>query len=286
MKHAARLVKLVRRFGLRKGASLFLLHAWHCLRRTSGSVAIEVEQLPQAITLRPTTSDWAVFEKIFVELEYDIADWPIHARAIARYASRLKTAQTTPLIIDCGANIGLAAIWYAREYPDAHVIAIEPEPSNFALLLQNTRGYPNITSIMAAISDHCGFASLTNDENSPWAWRTDENRAGQTVLTTIPQLLAKQAGGEMLIVKLDIEGAEQFLFRSHTDWLRDLPLIVFESHDWLFPGRGTAHAILSCLVKQSRDYLQKGENTFSMSHALFEPVADVRPSEATLQPSA
>lgn len=270
MKHAVRLFKLMRRFGLREGASLFLLHARHQIRPSlSRPVSIKLKQFPLPITLRPATSDWVVFEKIFVDLEYDLGDWPRHARAMANCASRLKALSRTPLIVDCGANIGLTSIWYAHLYPDARIIAIEPEPDNFALLAKNVSGYPNIKPIMAAVSDHTGRVSLTNDGTDPWAWRVEEDQIGETALTTIPEVLAQEPGSALFIVKIDIEGAEEFLFRSNTDWAVDVPLIVFESHDWLFPGRGTAHAILSRLVEQRRDYLQKGENTFSLACTLF-----------------
>src|SRR5690606_29753371 len=32
-----------------------------------------------------------------------------------------------PLIIDCGANIGLSVIYFKRHFPDARVIAFEPD---------------------------------------------------------------------------------------------------------------------------------------------------------------
>ncbi len=39
-----------------------------------------------------------------------------------------------PLIIDGGANIGMAVLYFKRNYPDARIIAFEPNPSGFELL--------------------------------------------------------------------------------------------------------------------------------------------------------
>jgi hypothetical protein len=50
------------------------------------------------------------------------------------------------------------------------------------------------------------------------------------------------------------------------------PLIVFEHHDWLFAWKGTAHAMFKALTEFGpRDYLQRGKNIFSYSHALLMP---------------
>jgi FkbM family methyltransferase len=56
-----------------------------------------------------------------------------------------------PVIIDAGANVGLCAVFYANRFPDARIIAIEPEPSNYEMLKKNTAPYPNITTVHAAL---------------------------------------------------------------------------------------------------------------------------------------
>lgn len=48
-----------------------------------------------------------------------------------------RTSTTQPLIIDCGANIGLAALWFAVKYPSSRIIAFEPDPFLFEILRHN-----------------------------------------------------------------------------------------------------------------------------------------------------
>src|SRR5690348_5460731 len=42
-----------------------------------------------------------------------------------------------PYIIDCGANIGLSVIYFKQKYPNAKIIAFEPDKFQFDNLLQN-----------------------------------------------------------------------------------------------------------------------------------------------------
>lgn len=42
-----------------------------------------------------------------------------------------------PLIIDCGANIGLSVLYFKRTHPDAKIIAFEPDIKNYDLIKQN-----------------------------------------------------------------------------------------------------------------------------------------------------
>src|SRR6266404_4664431 len=98
----------------------------------------EVQFLPrgltQPISLRLKSSDLATYKKIFIDLEYD---FPL--------------AKSPSVIVDAGANVGFASVFFARKYPNARILAIEPETSNFALLKKNVQEYPNVIPIGAAL---------------------------------------------------------------------------------------------------------------------------------------
>ena len=51
---------------------------------------------------------------------------------------------TPKTIVDAGANIGMASIFYSHRYPAAKIIALEAEGSNFAALCKNVEPYQNI----------------------------------------------------------------------------------------------------------------------------------------------
>jgi FkbM family methyltransferase len=243
--------------------------------------AMPLRGVAHPVFLRPGTTDWRVLHQIFVDQEYDSAS-PEHDAALARFYDDAIRRQEVPVIVDCGANIGLASIWYAQRYPRARIIAVEPEPENFRVLAMNAANYPNITPVQGGISDRQTRVSLANVGDAPWAWETKESAdTGEIATFTVPGLVADVPASRLMIVKIDIEGFEVELFRSNLHWCRDTPLIVFESHDRLFVWRGTFHAIILALAARPRDYIQKGENTFAFSHDLK---SEPGPQDKALKP--
>ena len=192
----------------------------------------------------------------------------VHEQAVHRFYNDCVSESGIPLIVDCGANIGLASIWYAQKFPRAKIVALEPEPENFRILTMNVSNYPNIIPVHGGISDRKTYFTLSNVTNAPWAWETIEADSGQIRAFTIPDLLESVPNAVLMIVKVDIEGGEVGLFRSNVGWVPEAPVIVFEAHDSLFSWRGTFHAVVSILTKQPRDYIQSGENTFSFLHSM------------------
>jgi FkbM family methyltransferase len=229
-------------------------------------VTLSLKGVAYPISLRPATSDWDVLQQVFVAEEYDSAS-EAHETSLAQFYEQTLGQSEVPVIVDCGANIGVASVWYAQRFPRARIIAVEPEPENFRILTMNAAVYPNITPVQGGISDRQTRISLTNVGDAPWAWETKESDGSGGIPTfTIPDLLATVPRCRLMTVKIDIEGAEVELFRSNLEWSEGAPLIVFESHDRLFAWRGTFHAIAAALTHKPRDYIQKGENTFAFAH--------------------
>ena len=105
--------------------------------------------------LRVPSSDVRTCKKIFVDQEYDfLMDPPPVA------------------IIDAGANIGLASIYFASKYPAARVIAIEPEQSNFELLQKNVAPYSNIIPLQAALWNTNEEINLIDPGLGKWGFMT------------------------------------------------------------------------------------------------------------------
>ena len=200
--------------------------------------------------LRCGTSDIACMEKVFVKKEYE-SPFPLDPR----------------IIVDAGANIGMATLYYAQEYPKAKIIAIEPERSNFKVLQENCARLPNVVLVEGAlwgedsnlvIQDACaekwGFSVA--ESRSPSSPRTQEVKA-----VTIPGLLRDLGIQRIDLLKVDIEGAECELFKAAPEsWLGAVSQIVIELHDRFHPG--CARAFYAALVGRPFAQEIRGENTF------------------------
>ena len=259
------------RFGPKLGFKLLSLAACQRFCRRSGAGTIF--RLKRAsgtppIQLRHLTSDIDVYHQVFVQRQYRQPS-PVHASALdLRYRSLL-AAGKQPVILDCGANIGLSSIWLADAFPQAMVIAIEPEPANFALLKENVREISQIVPVNAGVSNASGKLSLHDAPGGAWAWQTEQNPLGTIDAITIDEALAMAPDGEPLVVKIDIEGHEQALFSSNISWISRAPLIIVEFHDPQMPWRAiTLSALKSIGEIQARDCIVNGENYFLYSHSL------------------
>jgi len=214
--------------------------------------------------VRRGTSDVSVLNQVLVLREYDLSGTPQFEMLYETYRAAADAGRQQ-LIIDCGANIGLSTLFFARKFPNAKVLAIEPAVGNVTMAMQNLSGIKNIEFINAAIDSRPGTLTLkrTGEE---WGYRTSPptNTAdGPLVIAmTIDQLCAKTAIEDILIVKVDIEGAERSLFVGDVAWMDRVSLLIVELHDWLFPGEGTSRAFFRALEGRKFEMLHRGENLF------------------------
>src|SRR3970040_2053414 len=64
---------------------------------------------------------------------------------------KLKLNFEPSVIIDGGANIGLTTIFYKQKFPNAKIITVEPDKSNFEALERNLKFYSNVFNINAGL---------------------------------------------------------------------------------------------------------------------------------------
>jgi FkbM family methyltransferase len=221
--------------------------------------SVDVDRIGR-VWLREGTSDQAVLDQILFSEEFNISTAPQFPWIQAAYETQLAAGET-PLVIDCGANIGLSALYFAKHLPKARIVGIEPAADNVEIARMNTAHNPLIEIIEAAVNDTAAPLRIANPEAEKFAYRTEEGGAGGVVVpgVTIPDLMARYGARRTLIVKVDIEGAELQLFRSNTGWLDGTGLLIAETHDWLFPGQGTSRTLFKALEGRSFEVNQRGE---------------------------
>ncbi|MGB9476323.1 MAG: FkbM family methyltransferase [Candidatus Udaeobacter sp.] len=187
------------------------------------------------VHLRCDQSDASVFRQVFRYLEYDTDDLDGASKRIyGRYTELIESGKT-PVIVDAGANIGAASIWFKKKYEKAAIVAVEPEPGNFEVLKKNTEHIPGISTLAAAIGSESGFVSITN-EGQGWSATTERATDGVPIVT-MDEAFKSVPGGSPFIAKIDIEGFESDLFSHNLGWLEQVYVVFIEPHDWRYPGR-------------------------------------------------
>jgi FkbM family methyltransferase len=184
-----------------------------------------------AIALRKGTTDAKVFDEIFVERVYGpcLATLPDDLGPIT--------------LIDLGAYTGLSALFFARELPVEHIVAVEPDPDNFRLLSENLRTSglaERCTALHAFAGAERAFAALQDSGNGAWGMRmgrmSDSGISDSGISDSgIPVLplagiasLAKTSAP--IVLKCDIEGGERQLFLHLRDWEHLVRYIFLELH--------------------------------------------------------
>lgn len=215
----------MQRFGARAGAALYFGTK---LRR--GPLEVRVPGVPQPLHLRGGTSDRSAFNEVFVKRWYDR---PYPPPAAPRF------------IIDAGANVGFASVRFAQLYPQATIVAVEPDAANFAILLRNVAPYPQVRAVRAGVWPRSTQLAIENPHDKPWSFRVREARAGDADVmpaVSIQDLMQRHGAATLDLLKLDVEGAELELLADdgcHT-WLSLTNMMFIELHDDFKPGCSAA----------------------------------------------
>jgi len=222
----------------------------YCRINSNRTEGISLNNINHPFDLRSKTSDIRTFYEIFFWREYDI-----------------QIDFDPKIIIDAGANIGLSAIFFANKYPNAKIISIEPEVSNYMLLKKNTRNYSKIITLNNALSN-IGNQDLNVIDNGlgNWGFITEsvgelENINVKNIIKTVSiDDIMKQNNLDYIdIVKIDIEGYEKELFETNTEnWLPKTRCIIIELHDRMKPG--CSNCFFKAISQYDFSFNFQGEN--------------------------
>jgi FkbM family methyltransferase len=184
---------------------------------------VRVRLLPSNVDIwvRPGSSDPGIVTDLWGNRQYAIP------------------ARSHETIIDGGANIGLATVYFALTYPDAQIVAIEPEESNFKLLERNTRIYPNVRRLRAALWGSSREVVVVDPGLGESGYQvfaaSDEvaaPRLGSSVRgVTVGDVLADVGWDRIGLLKLDIEGSEREVLRASAPWIDRVDMLIVELHD-------------------------------------------------------
>lgn len=217
-------------------------------RRTI-QIAVETVGVKHPIHLRLRTADVSLCQQILVDAQYDSV-----------------LSMRPKVIVDAGANIGLASVFYANRYPDAKIIAIEPEPSNYEMLTKNVAPYPNVVPIQGALWNKKKVLSGSSIVSGHHAFQVREEHGtddagycGSIRGLSLRELMTDLGIQQIDLLKVDIEGSEKEVFQNSATWIDHVGVIAIEIHESI--RSGCSESVYSA----ARDFelrWQRGETTY------------------------
>ena len=140
-----------------------------------------------------------------------------------------------PTIIDAGANVGLAVIWWKARWPDARVIAFEPDPLIFKTLQWNTRFHLNLELFQLALSTPSIGNTFRSEGSDGGRLSVSGDTFGtESEVSTVKLSEILQGLEHVDLLKIDIEGAEfDVLSEARTDLCR-VERIFVEYHSFVW----------------------------------------------------
>ena len=171
------------------------------------------------------------------------------------------TAETPrPFIIDCGANIGMASLYFKALYPAAEILAFEPDPDAFACLGENIRlnGLSGIEIKNKALMGAAGETELYASKSGPGSLLVSVLRArADGPARKVPAAkLSEYITRPVDLLKIDIEGAETeaLLELRASGRLSMVKRLIMEYHHHIDKAADSLSEILGALESSGFGY--------------------------------
>jgi FkbM family methyltransferase len=220
------------------------------VRRGVTSIKPPTLAYPIRVRMFPHSDD-RVFDQVFITREH----------------APLGQLGNPGFILDLGANVGYASALFASHYPSARILAVEPDPGNYQVCVENLRPYgARVSALLGAVWTHRSRLALSQGDSgqaADWAVQVHEtaNKDNASVEAWDVPTLLDLAGEDLVdLAKIDIEGSEAEIFAANTAWLGRVRNICIELH-----GDRCREIFFRALRGYMYDVVEYGENTICLN---------------------
>jgi FkbM family methyltransferase len=186
-------------------------------------VKLKIKNAEYPIFMRVGSSDREVLGQVFIEEEYESV-------AVGRPRT----------ILDLGANVGYSSAYFLSKYPTASLVAVEPDPSNYAICCRNLEPFGGRAKVVhgAAWPERSKLVLDRGTFRDGREWATQVKPAAESVTSSdsidgydVPTLIGIGGATEVDLLKVDIERSELELFSRNTEsWLPLIRNLCVELH--------------------------------------------------------
>lgn len=138
-------------------------------------------------------------------------------------------------IIDCGANIGLSTIYFKMNFPEAKIVAFEPDPHIFSALNKNVSlfGYDDIICKNEAVSSRDAALNFLVEGGHSGMITEDINNRNTIQIKAIRLRSFLENYENITFLKIDIEGEEAKVIPDIADQLPKIDFLFLEYHSFI-----------------------------------------------------
>jgi FkbM family methyltransferase len=153
----------------------------------------------------------------------------VFEKEIYKFASQTDT----PVIIDCGANIGLPVIYWKRLFPSAKITAFEPDQEVFEVLQKNMTAHKLDDVQLLKQGLWKEETTLTFYSEGADGGRIANNEEGTKESIQTKRLSTYLTDIHVDFLKIDIEGAECEVLNECKQQLKNVKNIFVEYHSFV-----------------------------------------------------
>jgi len=167
---------------------------------------------------------------------------------------KFSSSNKSPLILDCGANIGLSIIYFKRLYPDSRIIAFEPDPNIFNVLRGNVESFKDVELINKAVwTSETTLEFMAEGSDGGRLVNIEQNAKKYQVSTVRLRDYLKEP---IDMLKIDVEGAEIALLKDCVNSLHNVKNLFVEYHSFI-NGKQELNELIDILTNAGfRLYIQ------------------------------
>ena len=166
---------------------------------------------------------------------------------------KFKTDSNSPIIFDCGANIGVSCLYFKKFYPESRIKAFEAVPEIADVLSSNLNNINGIEVINKAVWINNDGIEISLEGADAASIYGNKNKV-KVYSVRLKDLIDNEEKIDML--KIDIEGAEIDVMKDCKESLNNIENIFIEYHSFINQNQ-QLDEILKILTEKNFRYFIK-----------------------------